>query len=131
MSEAEFQQIAESTWHAAQENIATKTSYDLSGNVVSQPDPAARQVQPSNVIVRGIEEVPAHELNSLQNCKRCPYLDPSGLIYCPAGSGKYCYAYMDNLCTIVVPASKPEYMGPYEMENCILVAMHKPNAGNR
>ncbi len=131
MSEAEFQKLAESTWRAAQEDIATNTMYDLGGNIVSKPDPAAREVEPSNVVVRGIKEVPAGELNALRNCKHCPYLDPSGIIYCPSGSGKYCYAYMDNLCTIIVPASKPEYMGPYEMENCILTAMHKPNAGNR
>jgi hypothetical protein len=91
-----------------------------------------RCIAKNNVIVRGTKEVPASELNSLLQCSHCPYKDPSGLIYCPGqdkdspfGEYKYCNAYMNKFCEIVVPASKPKYMGPYEMENCILEAISR------
>jgi hypothetical protein len=129
LQEAQFQALAKQKWHDAQEAIATEVQYDLIGGVVSTPDPetaaAARAVQPRNVIIRGIKEVPATELNALPSCQHCPYSDPSGFIYCPgnATNAKYCAAYLNKVCEIVVPDSKPDYMGPYEMENCILRIM--------
>jgi hypothetical protein len=71
-------------------------------------------------VVQSVPDVSASELNQLPNCVRCPYQDPTGLIPCRVG---LCQAYLRNLCTIVVPASKPENMGPYEMENCTLWAL--------
>ena len=139
LADTQFQPMAEAKWKEAQETIATQIQYDLYGDIVSVPDErtaaAARAVTPQNVVVRGTEEVPASELNDLPNCLQCPYRDPSGLIYCPgqykespSGAFKYCNAYMNKFCEIVVPTSRPEYMGPYEMENCILQAIgHDPH----
>ena len=69
------------------------------------------------MVVESQQDVAATVLNNLPNCAHCPYQDPTGIIRCRAG---FCTAYLRDLCAIAVPASKPENMGPYEMENCIL-----------
>ncbi len=74
-------------------------------------------MEPRNVVVESEADVAAAVLNQLPNCSHCPYRDPTGIIRCRIG---FCQAYLRDFCTIVVPGSRPENMGPYEMENCIL-----------
>ncbi len=127
MPEATFQAMAEQNWKDAQEAIASAPSYDLTGKQISEPDARSLQIEPQFVIVQSADEVSASELNALPQCNKCPYLNPSGVIDCPpnASNVKYCDAYMETVCKIYVPASKPHNMGPYEMENCILAVMGK------
>ena len=125
LHEAEFQALAEHKWVQAQASLATH-AIDLhaatpeSGPFIVPADARALQLQPHNVVVQSELDVAAQEINSLPNCGHCPYEDPTGLIPCRVG---FCQAYLRNLWTIVVPASKLENMGPYEMENCILWAL--------
>jgi hypothetical protein len=125
LAEAEFQAVAEQKWQQAQRALATHT-IDLhaatpeSGPFIVPADARALQLQPHNVVVQSELDVAAQEINNLPNCAHCPYEDPTGLIRCRVG---FCQAYLRGLCTIVVPSSKPENMGPYEMENCILWAL--------
>jgi hypothetical protein len=122
LSEAEFQAVAEQKWKQAQTKLATST-IDLhaatpeQGPLMVPADARSLQQEPRNVVVQSEPDVAASQLNQLPHCARCPYQDPTGLIPCRVG---FCQAYLRNLCTIVVPTSKPENMGPYEMENCIL-----------
>ncbi len=74
-------------------------------------------MEPRNVVVESEADVAAAVLNQLPKCSHCPYQDPSGIIRCRIS---FCQAYLRDFCTIVVPGSRPENMGPYEMENCIL-----------
>lgn len=125
LAEAEFQTLADQKWQQAQRELATRT-IDLhaatpeQGSAIVPADARALQQEPRNVVVQSEPDVAASQLNQLPKCARCPYQDPTGLIPCRVG---FCHAYLRNLCTIVVPASKPENMGPYEMENCILWAL--------
>ncbi|HKW27448.1 MAG TPA: hypothetical protein VJN48_16805 [Terriglobales bacterium] len=125
LAEAEFQALAEQKWKQAQTELATR-NIDLHsatperGPSMVPADGRALQQEPHHVLVQSEGDASAQELNQLPNCARCPYQDPTGLIPCRVG---FCQAYLRNLCTIVVPASKPENMGPYEMENCILWAL--------
>jgi len=125
LAEAEFQALAEQKWQQAQRALATHT-IDLhaatpeSGPFIVPADARALQLEPHNVVVQSELDVAAQEINNLPNCAHCPYEDPTGLIRCRVG---FCQAYLLGLCTIVVPSSKPENMGPYEMENCILWAL--------
>ena len=125
LAEAEFQALAEQKWKQAQRALATQT-IDLhaaipgSGPFLAPADARALQLEPHNVVVQSEPDVAAQEINTLPNCAHCPYEDPTGLIPCRVG---FCQAYLRDLCTIVVPESKPENMGPYEMENCILWAL--------
>lgn len=125
LAEAEFQALAEQKWVRAQRALATQT-IDLHaatperGLSMVPADDRALQLEPHNVVVQSEPDVAAQEINNLPNCAHCPYQDPTGLIPCRVG---FCQAYLRDLCTIVVPESKPENMGPYEMENCILWAL--------
>lgn len=125
MVEADFQAMAEQKWQQAQVNLASR-AIDLhaatteQGSLLVAPDTRALQVAPRNVVVQGEADVAAAVLNQLPDCAHCPYQDPTGVISCRVG---YCQAYLHDLCTIAVPASRPENMGPYEMENCILWAL--------
>jgi hypothetical protein len=125
LAEAEFQALAEQKWVQAQRALATQT-IDLHaatpgrGPAIVPADDRALQLEPHNVVVQSEPDVAAQEINNLPTCAHCPYEDPTGLIPCRVG---FCQAYLRNLCTIVVPASRPENMGPYEMENCILWAL--------
>ncbi len=67
------------------------------------PDPRALTVAPSGIVVKAIPDASGH-----------PGIIPRGSV-----TG-YCYAYLDNEHTIIVPESKPQNMGPYEMETIIL-----------
>ncbi|HSB74701.1 MAG TPA: hypothetical protein VLC12_03575 [Terriglobales bacterium] len=122
MAEAEFQALAEQKWAQAQSELATQ-AFDLhaavpeQGALVVPADARSLQVAPRNVVVEGETDVAAAALNHLPDCVNCPYRDPTGLIHCRVG---FCQAYLRDLCTIVVPVSRPGNMGPYEMENCIL-----------
>jgi hypothetical protein len=125
LAEAEFQALAEQKWKQAQRALATQT-IDLHaatperGPFVVPADGRALQLEPHNVVVQSEPDVAAQQINNLPNCAHCPYEDPTGLIRCRVS---FCQAYLRGLCIIVVPASKPENMGPYEMENCILWAL--------
>jgi hypothetical protein len=125
LAEAEFQALAEQKWKQAQAILAAQT-IDLHaatperGPSIVPADARALQLEPHNVEVQSEPDVAAQQINNLPNCVRCPYEDPTGLIPCRVG---FCQAYLRNLCTIVVPESKPENMGQYEMENCILWAL--------
>jgi hypothetical protein len=125
LEEAAFQAVAEQKWKQAQTALATQ-AIDLHaatperGPSMVPADARALQQEPRSVVVQSEPDVTASQLNQLPNCARCPYRDPTGLIPCRVG---FCQAYLRKLCTIVVPASKPENMGPYEMENCILWAL--------
>ncbi len=125
LAEAEFQALAEQKWRQAQMEVARHT-IDLhaatpeSGPFLVPADARALQLEPHNVVVQSEPDIAAQELNQLPNCAHCPYQDPTGLIPCRVG---FCQAYLRELCTIVVPASRPENMGPYEMENCLLWAL--------
>jgi len=125
LSELEFQAIAEQRWKQAGNELATHP-IDLhaampdQGTFLASADVRALQVTPRNVTVQSTPDVAAAVLNQLPNCAHCPYRDPTGIIRCRMG---LCQAYLQDFCTIVVPASKPENMGPYEMENCILWAL--------
>jgi hypothetical protein len=125
LGEAEFQAMAEQKWKQAQAELAAHP-IDLhaakpgEGASVVPADGRALHLEPRNVVVRSEADVAAAVLNQLPNCTHCPYRDPTGIIRCGEG---FCQAYLHDLCTIAVPASKPENMGPYEMENCILWAL--------
>ncbi len=125
LAEADFQAMAEQKWKQAQAELATH-AIDLhaaspeEGASLVPADGRALQVEPRNVVVESELDVAAAILNQLPNCSRCPYQDPTGIIRCRIG---FCQAYLRDFCTIAVPASRPENMGPYEMENCILWAL--------
>src|SRR5579871_1193196 len=122
LAEAEFQTMAEQRWQEAQAAIATHP-FDLHaavpdrGAYIVPADHHALNIEPRNVVIQSQPDIAAEVLNAVPNCAHCPYTDPTGIVRC---GEKFCYAYLRDLCTIVVPASSPQNMGPYEMENCIL-----------
>ncbi len=122
LAEADFQAMAEHKWKQAQAELAAH-AIDLhaatpgTGAFLVPGDARALQLEPRNVVVESELDVAAAVLNELPNCSHCPYQDPTGVIRCTIG---FCQAYLRDFCTIAVPASRPENMGPYEMENCIL-----------
>ena len=120
-----FQAIMEERWKMAQQEIASKPMYDLRGVKISDPDPRALSFEPKNVTVHSEPDIPAVIINAIPNCQHCPYSDPTGFLYCPANSSgsKYCNAWMNSMCDVTVPAGHPEYVGPYEFENCILYGL--------
>lgn len=125
LAENDFQALAEQKWRQAQADLAAH-AIDLhaatpeQGSFVVPADRRALQVTPRSVVVQGETDVAAAVLNQQPNCSHCPYQDPTGIIPCRSG---FCQAYLRDFCSIAVPASKPENMGPYEMENCILWAL--------
>ncbi len=106
MSDSAFQQTASADWSQAQHLLATQP-INLAAGVFGvkdvPPDPRALTVQASGIVVEAIPDAPGHP----------------GIIPCGSVTG-YCYAYLDNEDTIIVPESKPQNMGPYEMETIIL-----------
>jgi hypothetical protein len=131
LAELEFQAMAEQKWKQAQNDLATRpidlhAAFPEQGPNVVSADTRALQLVPRNVVVVSEPDVAAAVLNSLPYCTHCPYRDPTGIIRCGEG---FCQAYLRNLCTIAVPASKPQNMGPYEMENCILWGLHYDVSG--
>ena len=106
MSDSVFQATASADWKAAQQALSTQAINLSAGSFGVHdvpPDPRALTVQPSGITVRSVPDAPGHP----------------GIILCDSVTG-YCYAYFDNAHTIIVPASKPTNMGPYEMETIIL-----------
>lgn len=107
MPEATFQSTAQADWAQAQKILATQPinlAAGVYGVKTVAPDPRAYGVAPVNITVIGKADAPGHP----------------GIITCDSVTG-YCDAYLEDGHTIVVPASKPQYMGPYEMENIILM----------
>lgn len=129
LSEVDFQALAEKRWKEAQQEIANHAQYDLHSppRKISDPDPEAMNIQPVNVTVIGKDDVDASVLNALPNCQHCPYTNPTGFIKAPPNNFDLAYTtvYLDNVCTVVVPKSHPEYMGPWEFSNCILAVLGK------
>jgi hypothetical protein len=129
LSEAEFQVLAERRWHEAQVEVAIHAQSPPHNppQKISDPDPVAMDVEPINVTVVGKDDVDASVLNALPNCQHCPYTNPTGFIKAPPNNFGLAYTtvYMDNVCTVVVPKSHPEYMGPWEFSNCILTIRGK------
>lgn len=106
MSDSAFQTTASADWKAAQQALSTQAINLSAGSFGVHdvlPDPRALTVQPSGIVVRSVPDAPGHP----------------GIIQCGSITG-YCYAYLDNEHTIIVPDSKPTNMGPYEMETIIL-----------
>ena len=106
MSDSVFQANASADWKAAQQALSTQAINLAAGSFGVHdvpPDPRALSVQPSGIVVRSVPDAPGHP----------------GIIQCGSVTG-YCYAYLDNEHTIIVPDSKPTNMGPYEMETIVL-----------
>src|SRR5690348_2364631 len=106
MSNSTFQSMASGDWSVAQHLLATQPINLAAGTFGVNdvpPDPRALTVQPSGIVVRSVPDAPGHP----------------GIIPCDSVTG-YCYAYLDNEHTIIVPDSTPQNMGPYEMETIIL-----------
>jgi len=133
MRDTDFQTLAAAKWSQAQTETSSQwtdlwAAYRFLQNEPADPDcytgviscagfippaPAAATVEPQGVVVTAVADVPAgpDTPNHPSN--------PTGIIQC--GGGIYCDAYVVlDPCNIKVPASKPENMGPYEMQNCIL-----------
>jgi hypothetical protein len=106
MSDSVFEATAQADWAQAQHDLATRP-INLSAGIYGVqdvlPDPRALTIQPHGIVVRSIPDTPGRP----------------GIIPCDSVTG-FCYAYLDNEHTIIVPASKPQNMGPYEMGTIIL-----------
>jgi hypothetical protein len=106
MSSSVFQTAALADWTQAQHSLATQPINLAAGSFGVKdvpPDPRALHIQPLGIVVKSVPDAPGHP----------------GIIPC-ASITSYCYAYLDNEHTIIVPESKPTNMGPYEMETIIL-----------
>jgi hypothetical protein len=106
MNDSTFQATASADWKAAQHAVATQPINLAAGSFGVHdvpPDPRALTIQPHAIVVRSIPDAPGRP----------------GIIPCHSVTG-FCYAYLDNEHTIIVPQSKPQNMGPYEMETVIL-----------
>ncbi len=106
MSDSVFQSTAQADWTQAQHDLATQPINLAAGSFGVKdipPDPRALSVQPLGLVIKAVPDAPGHP----------------GIIPCDSITG-YCYAYLDNEHTIIVPQSKPTNMGPYEMETIIL-----------
>ena len=132
MQDADFQTLAAATWGQAQTETATQwtdlwAAYRVLQNEPADPscytgmiscegfippDPRAASLEARGIVVASVPDVPPGP--------DTPNHSPTGIIQCSGGTG-YCYAYIVyDPCKIAVPSSKPENMGPYEMQNCIL-----------
>jgi hypothetical protein len=126
LQDGEFQPLAASTWQQAQTQTATQwtdlwAAYRVLQNEPAAPgcytgaiscegfippDTSATSVAAEDVVITAVADVPAGA--------------DTGIIACPGGTG-YCDAYVQfDSCSIYIPTSKPDNMGPYEMQNCIL-----------
>ena len=106
MSRSAFQTTASADWTKAQHDLATQSINLAAGSFGVKdvpPDLRALNVQPVGIVVKSVPDAPGHP----------------GIIPCYSVTG-YCYAYLDNEHTIIVPESQPTNMGPYEMETIIL-----------
>lgn len=106
MSNSAFQATASADWKAAQEAVANEPINLAAGNFGVHdipPDPRALNIEPLGILVKSVPDAPNH-----------PGIIPCGSVT------RYCYAFLDNEHTIIVPESAPQNMGPYEMETIIL-----------
>lgn len=108
LEDATFQEMADAKWSQAQKNLSAPFCLNAAYMVLfNEPcderpaEPRASQTNPDGVIVESVPDA----------------ADRPGTITCRVG---HCYALFDGGNKIVVPASKPGNMGPYEMENVIL-----------
>ncbi|MGA2964075.1 MAG: hypothetical protein ABSD96_20600 [Candidatus Korobacteraceae bacterium] len=131
MQDADFQTLAKATWNRAQTQTSSQwidlwAAYRDLQNEPADPNcytgaiscegfippvPSAASLEARGVVIAAVSDVPAGP-GTPDN--------PSGIIRCGGGTG-YCNAYVVyEPCNIKVPSSKPENMGPYEMQNCML-----------
>src|SRR5512133_3049315 len=108
LDDASFQSMAEAKWIQAQNNLAQPFCLNSAYMVLFSepcdrrgPDPRAANTNPDGVIIESMADA----------------VDRPGTIPCRVG---HCDALLEEGNKIVVPASKPANMGPYEMENVIL-----------
>jgi hypothetical protein len=134
LQDSDFQTLAKATWSQAQTQTSSQyidlwAAYRVLQNQPADPTcytgavscegfippiPAAASLEAQGVVIATVPDVPAgpDTPNHPSN--------PTGIIQCNGGTG-YCSAYVVlDPCNIKVPASKPENMGPYEMQNCML-----------
>ena len=106
MGDSVFQATAQADWTQAQHSLATQPINLAAGSFGVKdvpPDPRALSIQPLGIVVKAVPDALGH-----------PGIIPCGSVT------DYCYAYLDNEHTIIVPESRPQNMGPYEMETIIL-----------
>jgi hypothetical protein len=106
MSDSAFQATAQADWAHAQGSLAMQPINLAAGSFGVKdvpPDRRALNIQPLGIVIKSVPDAPGHP----------------GIIPCDSVTG-YCYAYLDNEHTIIVPESKPTNMGPYEMGTIIL-----------
>jgi hypothetical protein len=108
LDDASFQSMAEAKWGQAQNNLAQPFCLNAAYMVLFNepcdqrgPEPRASEINPDGVIIETAADA----------------ADRPGTILCRVG---HCDAMLEDGNKIVVPASKPDNMGPYEMENVIL-----------
>lgn len=98
------------------------------GKVISTPSPDLdTKVHRIATNLRGIvveeqSDVPASIINVDPQCGFCPYQDPTGRILCPPNDRgeKYCDMYTTSAEHLVVPASRPDYFGPWGIMTILL-----------
>jgi hypothetical protein len=134
MQDADFQNLAKATWNRAQTQTSSQwtdlwAAYRSLHNEPADPNcytgeiscegfippvPSAASLEAQGVVISAIPDVPVgpDTPGSLST--------PTGIIRCSDGVA-YCNAYVVyEPCNIKTPSSKPENMGPYEMQNCML-----------
>jgi hypothetical protein len=134
MQDADFQTLSKATWSQAQTQTSSQwtdlwAAYRYLQNEPADPncytgaiscagfippDPNAASLEARGIVVASVPDVPTgpDTPNHPSN--------PTGIVQCSDGTG-YCDAYVVyDPCNITVPSSKPENMGPYEMQNCML-----------
>ena len=133
MRDTDFQTLAAAKWSQAQTETSSQwtdlwAAYRSLQNEPADPNcytgaiscegfippiPGAASVAPKGIVVQAVPDVPAGPGTPNQS-------NPTRIISCVGGTG-FCNAYVVlDPCNINVPASTPDNMGPYEMQNCIL-----------
>jgi hypothetical protein len=107
-------------WEKPQVNLYGEPTRELT----FQEKSCLQSVEPHGWVIVGLKSVPAAELNTLKDCKHCPYVDPTPFVYCPDNpTFKYCNAYLHD-GAINIPDAFPDFVGPWEMQNKQLEACH-------
>ena len=89
MGDSVFQATAQADWTQAQHSLATQPINLAAGSFGVKdvpPDPRALSIQPPGIVVKAIPDALGHP----------------GIIPCGSVTG-FCYAYLDNEHTIIVP----------------------------
>ena len=132
--DSDFQKMAAAKWSDAQQRTATQYT-DLWANWRKMngqtADPRcftgeiacegviAPDARALNLVARGVRVVSVSDIPAGANTPG--RTNPTGIIPCGPGQTLACQAFlMWPPCDIYVPASRPENMGPYEMQNCLL-----------